>query len=357
MRIRTIVSLLLVAAVLAACGGSKPTATPVPTPRAQNTPLRAQPTAQPTAGAKEGPTLQPTVPLGGPTSAPEEYDLGQSSNLDKLDSYRAAYSWKWSETKDGAITTGYWDALEEYSKADSARRTVWSGTEGSIEIIRIGPYTYMKGEDGTWISMLTSDSNPLGSTAMISDPLSLISGDKGKLVQRGMTVNGVTADHYTLAESSGGLLLFGVADKIAGDVYVSPELQIVVKYAAHYEGKQLGISGGTDGVLDVAFDVTDLNKPVKIVAPEGVAPPLAEDIPIIEGATDLTAMSGIVSYKTTRSIEEVTAFYNQAMPGKGWQAGESAVAGMLNFTKDQRQATVMIQAESGVTTVTVIAAQ
>jgi hypothetical protein len=357
MRIRTVVSLLLVAAVAVACGGSKPTSTPVPAAPAQNTPASAQPTAQPTAGAKEGPTLQPTVPSGGPTSEPQEYDLSQSSSLDKLDSYRATYSWKWSETKDGAITTGYWDALEEYSKADSARHTVWSGTEGSIEFISIGPYTYMKGEDGTWTSMLSSESNPLGSSTLISDPLSLISGDKGKLVQRGMSVNGVTADHYALAESAGGILTLGVATAISGDVYVAPDLQIVVKYAAHYEGQQLSLSGGTNGALDVAFDLTDINQPVKIVAPEGVAPPVPEDIPIIDGATELAAMSGVVSYKTTRSIAEVTAYYNEAMPKMGWQAGQGAMEGMLSFTKDQRQATVMMQAESGVTTVTVIAAQ
>jgi hypothetical protein len=353
MRIKTIVALLVIAAVVAACGGSKPTATPVPAAPAQRTPLPAQPTT----GAKAGPTLQPTVPVAAPTSAAAEYDLSASSNLDKLDSYRASYSWKWSETKDGATTTGFWDAVEEYSKADSARHMTWSGSEGSIEIIRIGPYTYMKSEDGTWTSMLTSDTEPLGSTALISDPLSLIAGDKGTLVQRGMTVNGVVADHYTLAESSGGLLLFGVADKISGDVYVSPDTQIVVKYAAHYEGANLGISGGTNGVLDVAFDLTDINKPVKITAPEGVAPPLPEDIPVMDGATELTAMSGVVSYKTTHSVEEVTAFYNQAMPQKGWQAGQSAVEGMLSFTKDQRQATVMIQGESGATTVTVLAGQ
>jgi hypothetical protein len=344
MRIRTIFSLLLVAAVLAACGGSKPTATPVPT-------------AQPTAGARVGPTLQPTVPLGAPTSQPEEYDLSGSSTLDKLDSYRATYSWKWSEIENGVATSGYWDFLEEYSKADSARRTVMSGSQGSMEIIRIGPYTYMKDQDGKWFSMLTSESNPLGTAALASDPLGLISGERGRLVQRGMSVNGVTADHYTLAETSGGLLTLGVADKISGDVYVSADLQMVVKYAAHYEGEKLGISGGTNGVLDVAFDLTDANKPVKIVAPEGVEPPIAEDIPIIEGATELTAMTGVVSYKTTRSVDEVTAFYRQAMADKGWTAAEGAVEGMLSYTKDQRQATVMVQAEAGVTTVTVVSTQ
>lgn len=355
MRIRTIITLLLIVAVLAACGG-KPAATAVPTARPQNTAVSAQPTARPTAGA-----VQPTASSAQPTSAPEDYDLAESSSLDKLDSYRTTYSWRWSETKDGATKTGQWDAVEEYSKADAARHTLWSITDGgettAIEIIRIGQFTYMKGEDGQWTSMMTTDSDPFASSAMFSDPLSGIAGDKGQLVQRGMSVNGVTADHYKLSESSGGFMGLGVADKMSGDVYVSSQLQVVVKYVAHYEGKTLGISGGTNGVLDVSFDLADINKPVKIVAPEGVAPPLSDDIPVIEGATELTAMSGVVSYKTTRTAAEVTVFYSEAMLAKGWTAGEGAIEGMLSFTKDERQATIMIQAESGVTSVTVIAAE
>jgi len=68
-------------------------------------------------------------------------------------------------------------------------------------------------------------------------------------------------------------------------------------------------------------------------------------------------MSGVISFKTTRSVAEVTAFYNQAMPQNGWQAGQSALEGMLSFSKDKRQATVMMQAEGGLTTVTVIATE
>ncbi len=356
MRIR-VITLLLVVSLLAACGGgAQPTATPVPTVRARDTAVPVQPTPQPTLRPKEEPSRMPTAPLEG-TPGGETRDLTESSDLDMLDSYRAVYSWKWSETKDGATTTGFWDALEEYSRADVARRTLWSGSDGSIEIIRVGPYAYMRGEDGKWMSMLSSAADPLGVSAMISDPLSLISGTKGKLVQRGMSVNGVIADHYKLEESSGGLMGLGVADKMSGDVYVASDLQVVVKYVAHYEGQRFGISGGSNGVLDVTFDLTNINQPVKIVAPEGVAPPVAEDIPIVDGATELNAMSGVISFKTTLSVAEVTAFYNKTMPENGWQAGQSAMEGMLSFSKDKRQATVMMQAEGGMTTVTVIAAE
>jgi len=186
---RTIMVLLLALAVLAACGG-KPVATAVPSGVQQSTPA-AQATARPTTAAAQ-PTAVPTAAAAQPTSAAEEYELGDSSSLDKLDSYRATYGWKWSETKDGAPTTGYWEALDEYSRADDARHSIWSSSEDSMEIIRIGQYTYYKGDDNQWISMLTTEDDPTAASAMFSDPLGIISGNKGKLVQRGMSVNGVT---------------------------------------------------------------------------------------------------------------------------------------------------------------------
>lgn len=352
MRIR-LLFVLLVAAILAACGGSKPTA--VPAVSTQET-LAAQPTIQPTPGGKDQPILRPTTPLDA-TRAPDGYRFGEVADRSSLDSYRAAYSWTWSELKDGVTQTGHWDALEEYSRADAAHRTVWGGTQGGVEAIQIGPYTYMKGKDGQWLALFTSDTNTLGLAALIGDPLDLISGSTGQLVQRGVSVNGVLADHYTLAEdSSAELMAFGVADSMTGEVYVWPELQTVVRYVAHLEGKALGISGGTNAVLDVTFDLTDINQPVEIVAPEGVKPPLAEDIPIIEGATDLNAMSGVVSYKTTLSVEEVTAFYRQAMPEYGWTAGQE-VSGMLTFTKDSRQANLTVKADQGMTSVLIMATE
>jgi hypothetical protein len=348
MKTRSVLALLLVGALLVGCGGSK--ATPTQPSSVANTPVVASPTSLPTAASSV-----PTAASAQATAAAEEIELANSSNLDKLDSYHAAYSWKWTETKDGSTTTGFWDATEAYSRADSARHSIWSGTDGSFETISIGQVAYFRGDDDEWLSMFSSEESPFGSTAFLADPLSAISGNKGRLVQRGMSVNGVTADHYKLAESSGGFLAFGVADKMDGDVYISPQYDIVVKYVAHYEGAKLGLSGGTNGVLDVTFDLTDINRPVKIEPPEGVAPPIAEDIPIVEGATEITAMAGNVSYRTTLSVEAVTTFYNEQMKVLGWKA-EEPMAGMLTYSKEARQAIVMIQAETDYTSVTVIAA-
>jgi len=344
MKAKTLVVLIMVALLLASCGSKPSPTTPA---SAANTPAAGAPTAKPTAVT--------TSPTAAPTAASEDVDIGDTSNLDKLDSYRATYLWKWTETKDGAKVEGFWDVLEEYVKADNARHTIWKSNEGSFEVISIGKDSYWKNNDEDWIAMLTSEDDLFGSASFLADPLSGIAGGKGRLVQRGMNVNGVSADHYKLAEESAGARAFGIADKWNGDLYIAPQWDIVVKYAAHYEGSTLGLSGGTNGVLDITYDLTEINKPIKITTPEGVAPALPEDIPVIEGATELSAMSGVVSFKTTKTIEEVTAFYQQAMVAQGWKAQEGAMEGFMSFTKGEREATVMISTEDNATSVTIVA--
>lgn len=341
MKLKTLVLLLLVAALLAACGG-KPSPT---TPAVVSTPV---------PGGATAPTARPTAVTSSPTTAPDDVELGNSSNLDQLDSYRATYLWKWSETKDGARVEGYWDVLEEYVKAENARHTIWKTNDGSFEIISIGKDSYWKSDDEDWLAMLSTEEDMFGSAGFMADPLSGIAGGKGRLVQRGMNVNGVSADHYKLAEGSSGTWAFGVAEKWDGDVYIAPKWEIVVKYVAHYQGSKLGMQGGTDGVLDVTYDLSEINQPIEIAPPEGVAPAMPDDIPVIEGATELTAMSGVVSFKTTQTVEEVTKFYNEAMVAKGWKVGDSPMEGYISFSKDQREATVMMSAENNVTSVTIV---
>ena len=341
MKLKTLVLLILVVALLSACGGKK--ATPTRPASEAKTPV-------PGSG-----TTKPTAVTGSSTATPEDINLGDSSGLGKLDSYRATYLWKWSETKDGKKAEGNWDILEEYSKANNARHTLWKSNDGSFEVISIGKEAYWKSNTEDWIAMLSGEENVFGSAGFLADPLSGIAGNKGRLVQRGMNVNGVSADHYKLDESQAGAWVFGVADKWSGDVYVAPKWDIAVKYNAHYEGAKLGVEGGTNGTLDITYDLTQINQPIKITAPEGVAPALPEDIPLIAGATELSAMSGIISFKTTMTVPEATAFYQEAMVAKGWKAGDTAMEGYLSYTKDKRSATVMLSVDNSVTSVTIIA--
>lgn len=342
------VAVLLLASLLVACGGT-PKSTNAPTTVKEPTQAVVQPTSKP--------SVEPTEPA-------EEYSLGEVSDLSKLTSYRAHYTYKWEGTKDGTKESGSWDMLEEFVKDPPARRIVWSGAgaggasgEGSLEFIQIGQQSYMNTGSG-WLSMTSSEEDLFGGNSFLSDPMGLISGNQGELVQRGVSVNGVSADHYTFHETATtGLASLGTISKAQGDVWVSPELQIVVKYTAHYEGENLAIGGGENGTLDIGLDLSDVNQAFTIQAPQGVKPAMPEDIPIVDGATDVTAVSGFVSFKTTQSVADVVAFYERVMPGQDWVKGESLGEGMLSFTKEGRTATIMIQTEDDKTSVTIMAGE
>ncbi|MBM4432044.1 MAG: hypothetical protein FJ026_17100 [Chloroflexi bacterium] len=251
----------------------------------------------------------------------------------------------------GLKESGSWDLLEEFVKEPPARRMVWSesdtgGEADSVEIIQIGQNVYMQ-TGSEWLSMTTSEDDFFAGNDFLADPMGLVAGNRGKLVQRGVMVNGVSTDRYTFDETG-----LGAVSKATGEVWVSPTLNVVVKYTARFEGKDLAMAGGEEGWINVTLDLTDINQPI-VKAPEGVGPALAEDIPVMEGATELTAISGMVMYKVAETPDEVRAFYEAEMPAKGWTKAEEQFGGMLSFTKGERQATVMIQEEDGKTAVSV----
>jgi hypothetical protein len=96
--------------------------------------------------------------------------------------------------------------------------------------------------------------------------------------------------------------------------------------------------------------LTQINEPIEIRAPEGVQKPgLPEDIPLIEGAEDISAIGDMVSFSVARSTEDVSEFYTEAFADNGWAAeeAEGALPGLLTFTKDTRTATLMIAEEDG----------
>jgi len=340
--------LLVMSMSLVACGGGSPAPTPTQVQRATSTPVALQPTS--------------TQRAPQPTAASKEYDLSQAADLSALNSYRAHYTFQWETTESGQKQTGSWDVLVEFVKQPPAQRIVWQGTgtgqpgpgENKVELIQIGQDAYLNSGSG-WVAMKTSEENIFGDNQFLTDPLGLIADNSAQLVQKKVMVNGVSTDHYVFDESTLGTdPSLGIIAKANGDVWVSPQFNVVVKYKAHYEGQELAIAGGGEGKLDVAFDLTDINRPINIQAPQSVKPALPEDIPIMEGATELTAISGAISYKIAKSVDDVTAFYETQMPAKGWSKGQGVIPGMLSFSKGERIAQIMVQSEEGITTVAII---
>jgi len=345
---------LVVTLLLAACGGApkEPTAPPPEPESATSVMTQATPTR---------PAEQPTVPQ----PQAEEYDFGQASDLAGLSSYRTHSTFHWESIEDGRKETGSWDVLEEFVRQPPAQRFIWTGTgageveteSGTWELIQIGKDSYMNMGSG-WVAMTTSEEGIFGTNAFLSAPLGMVSANHGKLVKRNVMVNGVSTDKYIFDESTlGANLGLGAVAKANGEVWISSKFNVVIKYAAHYEGDNLSLGGGEEGKMDVTFDLTDINQPIDIRAPEGVKSAMPEDIPVMDDATDVVAIEDIVAYKTSHSVEEATAFYEMQMPAEGWTMDEGGFPGMMSFTKGDRAAQVMIMEEEGKTSVTVMVSE
>jgi len=180
-------------------------------------------------------------------------------------------------------------------------------------------------------------------------------GNDGKFI--GLeTINGFRAKHYRYTGEAvvGSVVGIGGSIEIAqSDVWVSEEYNIIVKYESRWKGTA---DDGTESDWSYLSEVTLVNEPITIEPPEGVSKPgLPGDVPMMSGATDVNAFSGIVTFKVSASIAEVMDYYASALPDNGWEAGDDmGVEGMASFTKDGRSLTLMASEEDDATSVTIL---
>lgn len=308
------------------------------------------------------------VACGGPQPTPTAtpvlwYGLSQATDLSHLQSYHARYAFRWEGVKEGQQRVLTWDVLEERVREPPARRFLWTegaadaeGGESEVELIQIGKEAYVNVGTG-WMSVSSEEPDLIKGQTFLNAPLSMVAGTQARLVETGVTVNGVLADRYAFDESTLGPPVLGEVRKAKGQVWISRDLKVIVKYEGHYEGNYLAIGGGEEGVLDAAFDLLDINKPIVIQAPLGSKPAAPEDIPILDDAMAFTAVAGVVSYKTCKSVSEAMAFYEGQMPVHGWTKREGLGGGILTFGKGNRIAQIMIEAGEGKTLVMIMATQ
>lgn len=296
-----------------------------------------------------------------PTPTPVEwFELAQTSDLSILRTYRARYAFRWEGVKDGQPKALTWDVLEEFVREPAARRFLWSEADpgaassaGEMEFIRIGNDAYLNAGSG-WMTMTGDSADIFKGNTLLNAPLSVVAGGRARLVERNVTINSVTANHYAFDESSLGAPVLGEVTKARGDVWVSTEFHVIVKVEAYYEGTNLIMGGGEGGVLDAAFDLMDINKPIVIQPPQGTQPAMPEDIPILEDTMAFTVVSGVINFKTAKAPGEVIAFYEAQMPAQGWTKKEGPTAGIITFTKGRRTAQFVIEGAEGKTSVMIM---
>lgn len=334
-------TMVLVAALLLfslACaglgGGSDETETPVVT---QEPGAVQQPTTKPTEEPTEEPVDDETLP---------EVD---AEALKGLDSYRTTMTMR-SEFEDG--TAQEVSIRQEYIREPFATRMVMEsvGEEedpaaGQMEMIQVGTTQWIN-FGGQWMQSETTDDASSFEDSLIDydDFTSGLEEDDYEYLGR-ETVNGIKTKHYRLEVTSLEALALGSdITEASSEIWIADESGLptfTVRLIVTYKGD---IEADKPGTATISQDVYDVNQDFVIEPPaEALAGGLPEDVPMYPGGTELTTMSGMISFTAPDDAATVTAFYDEALVENGWE--KDAEAFMPTFQKEGRDLQLYISDE------------
>lgn len=366
-----LVSLVLV--LLAGCGGgakeAPAAAQPTQAPAAAQQPTAQQPTAQQPMAEPTAKPAEPAAPTQAPAptaEAEQEAALtveDRQSGLEQLDSYRARWEGTWKATEGDETTDVTWKWYQEYTADPEAMYMRLEGTniaegqqEFTTEIWRIGNTTYlmspMENETPQCISISSEDQDPISEDMF--NPGNLGRVEDAKYVGT-ETVNGIRAKHYKYDEKAATFL--GAA-KAAGDIWVAVDGGYVVKETVTWEGGagMFGVNAEATGEGAWTWEILEVNPRLTINPPENCES-AAGELPILPDATDKAQFGDMISYKTATPLPDVAQFYQDELPGVGWQVeGEAQITdqfGMLGFTKDGESLQIMLSPEDDKTNVVI----
>jgi hypothetical protein len=156
-------------------------------------------------------------------------------------------------------------------------------------------------------------------------------------------VNDVAAKRYTFDQRA-----LGEQDltEATGEMWVASEGGYIVRYLLTRKAGTEYFGEGIEGTMILNYELTGPNQPVTIELPDD-CPPGFVDAPLLSDATNISKSPGVLSYDTPSSIAEAADFYEQNIPGLGWQTqGEPAVtdaAAILMYQQDDKLMMIIIK--------------
>lgn len=169
------------------------------------------------------------------------------------------------------------------------------------------------------------------------------------------TVNDIASDKYTFDQRA-----FGLTEEFAqstGEMWVASEGGYIIKYLVTTNGTADYFGEGIEGTLTWDYELTDINQPVTFTLPDDCPAGLI-DAPLLPDASNILNMPSILEYETSSSVTDAGAFYQEQIPTLGWTLiGEPTISDTLvalTYTQGDQKMTIIIKADSGVTTVTIL---
>ncbi len=328
-----------------------PGATPIPADASQATDT---PPPADRAGAALGGDLDPS-------------SLTTPANLS---SYRSTMSIVITQIVDGQVlteTVGFETAFTSDPLAQHVSIT-GAGIEGaggmqSVEWYQVGDSMYVDLGTDEWVSLPAGEGEDLA--AGLVTPDALLDDTCGWQSQGTTTLDGIQVERWTTTKAQmdacmpAGLLTgIGNLTDAGGEMFVALDGSYVVQMDFFYAGTNLdlGISATDqpvgEGRLDFSYKLMDVNQPFSIDLPPGAQAAASgpEDIPIPENAQETTNMGGLITFISPDTPVQLADYYKTQMPGFGWSEVSAEDLGamvMLEFTKEGKTASIMLQPADG----------
>ena len=186
-----------------------------------------------------------------------------------------------------------------------------------------------------------------------SEPVSFLNYVIGADDAGSETVNDIASEHYTFDQRA-----LGQQDltKSKGEMWVASDGGYVIKYVLSTKADATYFGEGIDGTLTMDYELTGANKPVKIELPDG-CPLGMVDAPQLPDATGVLSYPGVLSYKTSSSLDDALTFHQKELENLGWMAkGDPTITeegALLSFSKGDRMLVVSLVTDGGVTSVNI----
>ncbi|MEJ2747719.1 MAG: hypothetical protein P8183_07385 [Anaerolineae bacterium] len=362
------VLILLLSLPALACGvfggnEAEPTAVPEAAPAQVEEPAptaAAEPTAAPTAVPEtaEEPTAEaPATAEESATEAPALPESALSLNaIEELpfNSYRVTMAMEVTGTDaDGADVDQGINADMAFSKEPPATDISISFFglqdemgDGTIEMTQVEGVSYMVVPEMGCVTTSSEDilaDNPFASMLNPDEFLN----DLGDIKYEGEeTINDIRSLHYSFDKFA--LTGTDAADikSAEGHVYIAKDGNFLVRMVVDAQGQVDMFDGGLtdDGVMHLEINLTDVDQPIDVSIPEACA---AQDgtgganseFPMLEDATNVTSFAGVLSYQTAQPVEDILAFYDEALTVEGWvkdEEGSFVASGsaLVNYTRE-----------------------
>lgn len=160
------------------------------------------------------------------------------------------------------------------------------------------------------------------------------------------TINGIPTHHYSFDERAMNRSELEDIDEAEGHIYIAQDGDFLVRMVFDATGKvDLFDQGTEDGQMHIELNLIDVDVPIEAAIPEACA---AEDgsvggvnseFPLIEDASEVTSFAGVLSYQTALPVEDILAFYDDALAAEGWVKDEASSfvadgSGLISYTRD-----------------------